>query len=38
MQQWNCAEDIGVNLLSPLLTKTHKLKASVDEHSNRQGN
>ncbi|MDF0556880.1 ATP-binding protein [Kamptonema sp. UHCC 0994] len=31
MQQWNCAEDLGVNLLSPLLNETHKLKASVDE-------
>lgn len=31
MQQWNCAEDLGLNLLSPLLTETHKLKASVDE-------
>lgn len=33
LQKWNCAEDIGVNLLSPLLTETHKLKASVDEYS-----
>ncbi|OCQ91110.1 AAA family ATPase [Oscillatoriales cyanobacterium USR001] len=38
LQHWNCVEDLGVNLLSPLLTETHKLKPSVDEHSNRQGN
>jgi GTPase SAR1 family protein len=38
LQKWNFTEDLGVNLLSPLLTETHKLKPSVDEHSNRQGN